>query len=275
MVATTPEYHLLGKRVAVGRLLLGTVIDSLQDLSRLNNGGEPIIEADRIDYFHDRNVQVSRDVALNGSAGVAAKALAMEGVGGEAGVKGERSSKDVYTIPDVYTWQFDAEKSDYMSILRSDSVQAYLAEVDFDPVFMITGLKISTKTSIDITKVRKLEGQLELGINAGTAVSIGPKIGSAHTVTMTQKGEELSARILAVRVRKLRYIKRGFMGLVGPRQLMDEPHPKGAELVGVGRSKVDPEALFDVAEESDMKGEMEGHKKVSEPGVTWIVPTSW
>jgi hypothetical protein len=273
MVASTPEYHILGKRVAVGRLLLGTIVDSWDGLSRINSGEELVIDEERVDYFHDRNVEISRDVALTGNAGVAAKALAMDGVGGEASIEGERSSKDTYKIPDVHTWQFDAEASDYLEAMRSEKAQEFLRSVDFDPVYMITGLKFGTKTSVDITRVRKMEGRLELGVNVETAVSIGPKIGSSNTVTITQKGEELTERILAVRVRKLRYKKKGFMGLVGPRQLVNEPSNDGAELAGVNRSGADPR--FDVAEEDETEEDMEEYKKIREPEITWVVPKSW
>lgn len=266
--------------MAVGRLLLGTVVDSREGLSRINNGEELVINEKRLDHFHDRNVEISRDVALMGNAGVAAKALALEGVGGEASIKGERGSKDIYNIPDVHTWQFDAEASDYLEAMKSDKMQKFLRRIDFGPVYMITGLKFGTKTSVDITRVRKMEGRLELGVNVGTAVSIGPKIGSSNTVTVTQKGEELTERILAVRVRKLRYKKKGLMGLVGSRQLVDEPSNDGAELVGVNRSKqkgqdsgADPG--FDVTEGDDTEEETEGYKKIREPGVTWVVPKSW
>ncbi|KAF8855674.1 hypothetical protein BDZ45DRAFT_676071 [Acephala macrosclerotiorum] len=274
MVASTPEYHILGKRVAVGRLLLGTIVDSWDGLSRINNGEELVIDEKRLDYFHDRNVEISRDVALTGNAGVAAKALAVEGVGGEASIDGERSSKDTYKIPDVHTWQFDAEASDYLEAIKSDKAQRFLRSIDFGPVYMITGLKFATKTSVDITRVRKMEGRLELGVNVGTAVSIGPKIRSSNIVTVAQNGEELTERILAVRVRKLRYKKKGFMGLVGPRRLANEPSNDGAELVGVNRSKqsgqgsrADP--AFDVTEEDDTE------EKIREPGVTWVVLKSW
>jgi hypothetical protein len=273
MVASTPEYHILGKRVAVGRLLLGTIVDSWDDLSRINSGEELVIDEKRVDYFHDRNVEITRDVALTGNAGVAAKALALDGVGGEASFEGERSSKHTYKIPDVHTWQFDAEASDYLEAMKSIKAQEFLRSVDFDPVYMITGLKFGTKTSVDITRVRKMEGRLELGVNIATAVSIGPKIGSSNTVTITQKGQELTERILAIRVRKLRYEKKGFLGLVGPRQLVNEPSNDGAELAGVNRSGAD--AKFDVVEEDETEEDMEEYKKIRESEITWVVPKSW
>ncbi|KIX05939.1 uncharacterized protein Z518_03913 [Rhinocladiella mackenziei CBS 650.93] len=280
MGANTPEYHILGKRVAVGRLLLGTIVDSLEGLSRINNGEELLIDEERLDHFHDCNMEISRDIALTGNAGVAAKALALESFGGEASVDSERSFTDTYNVPDVHTWQFDPEASDYLAAMTSEKVQRFLKRIDYGPVYMVTGLKFGTKTSVNITRAKRVGGRLELGANIGTAVSVGPKLGSSRAFTVSQKGEEQTERILAIRVRKLRYKKKGFFGFGSSRVLTEEPSNAGAELVGDNRSKQKSRGTvagldFEVLEEDDTEDSTGSYRKISEPGVTWVVPKSW
>ncbi|KGO52976.1 hypothetical protein PEX1_083230 [Penicillium expansum] len=279
MGASSPEYHIVGKRVAVGRLLLGTIISNLDELFPINKGEELLIDDKDLDHFHDRNSEISRDAALAGKAGIAAKALAFYPAGGEAGVDAERSSKDIYSIPDVYTWQFDPEERDYLDAMESEKVQKFLVINSYRPVYIITGLKLSPGMSVDLTRVKKTQGGLELGVEVGTAVSIGPKLGFSKAINVGQRGEELTERIFAIRVRRLRYKKiGGVLGFGGSRKLINQQHNDGAELVGVHRPKQSQGQMlghsYEVTEEDDTEDEIGEDRRIHEEEVTWVVPKS-
>ncbi|KAJ5511151.1 hypothetical protein N7453_003254 [Penicillium expansum] len=276
MGASSPEYHIVRKRVAVGRLLLGTIIGDLDELFPINKGEELLIDDKDLDHFHDRNAEISRDAALAGKAGIAAKALAFY----PAGVDAERSLKDIYSIPDVYTWQFDPEEHDYLDAMESEKVQKFLVINSYRPVYIITGLKLCSGMSVDLTRVKRTKGGLELGVEVGTAVSIGPKLGLSKAMNVGQRGEELTPRIFAIRVRKLRYKKMGgVMGFGGSRKLINQRHNDGAELVGAHRPKQIqgqmPGHSYEVTEEDDTEDEIGEDRRFHEEEVTWIVPKSW
>ncbi|KAF8861597.1 hypothetical protein BDZ45DRAFT_687420 [Acephala macrosclerotiorum] len=284
MVASTPEYHILGKRVAVERLQIGTIIGSIEELVRLNAGKEPKIKdiQPRLFCSHETNFEATREEALKGEAGVALKAFALEGVGGEAKIDAERGNIDKYKFQTLDTLEFDAEKKDYLEGVKATGVQAFLNTSSYSPVYFITGLKTGKNPSIDYTKVRKMGGGIEFGINLGSTMSAGPKTNASKTLTMKQKSDGVSdALIFAIRVRKLKY-KKQYLGLFGAKNFVDEGHNVGAEMVGVDKSvgrEEEPESIFDV-EVVDLEEEMEGYERINEQNkdgetTTWVVPEDW
>jgi hypothetical protein len=286
MVASTPEYHILGKRVAVDRFRLGTIINNIQECRRLNAGAEPEIEDKRLDYWHDTEFQATREEALNGDVGIELKVAALEGVGGEAGVEGERGNTDQYGFDALDTLEFESEKKDYESSAKAEGVQTFLSNTGCLPVFFITGIKVGRipsngGSSFDYTKVKRLGGSLSFGVNVPSVASVGPKANLSTTLTTTQKGKEHSDRIFAIRVRKLQY-KKG--GLFGPRKWVDMPHNDGAEMVSEGRAKKVEEkieTIYGDAEEVEVdEEELEGYRKVTETNkrgeqITYVVPEDW
>ncbi|KAK5654614.1 hypothetical protein OQA88_7244 [Cercophora sp. LCS_1] len=276
MTVGSPEYHLVSKRVAVGRLSLGTIVDSLEDLTRINAGEEPFVDGQRIDRFEDTNVEISKEIFRAANAGVAVKVLSLEGVGGEIGIDDERSTTDSFTIPSVQTTQFEPEPDDYKAAIESPKTQEFLQAVKYDPVYMITGLKVGRKLSVTNTRAVKNEGRLEIGVNVESALSLGPKFGASHSVVVTQKGEELTECVLAVRVRRLTYRKTDFLGLWGPRKVSHRSSNHGAELVGDDGGqqetrKSDLGSGFEVIDEGLAETDGEFQQFVR-PGVVWLVP---
>ena len=285
MVAAAREYHILGKRVAVDRLRLGTIINNIQECRRLNAGAEPDIEEKRLDYWHDTEFEATREEALNGDAGVELKVAALEGVGGEAGVEGERSYTDKYCFEALDTLEFEPEKKDYDASGKTEGVQTFLKGAGYIPVYFITGIKVGRVpsdggSSFDYTKVKKLGGRLSFGVNIPSVASAGPKTNLSKTLTTTQKGREHTDRILAIRVRKLQY-KRG--GHFGPRKWVDRAHNDGAEMVSEERAKTVGEKIEIVhedIEEATLDEELEGYRKMTETNkrgeqTTYVVPEDW
>ncbi|KAI8663495.1 hypothetical protein NCS57_00950700 [Fusarium keratoplasticum] len=288
MVASTPEYHILGKRVPVNRLRLGTIIPSIQVLTRLNPGKEPTIDGKRLDYWHDTVFKATRDDALKGEAGVELKVAALEGVGGEGKVDGERGNIDKYSFSAIDTLEFESVQKDYNDAGQAEGVQTFLKKSKYRPVFYITGIKVGrvptdedSGPTFEATRVKKLGGTLSLGVNIPSLASIGPKTSGSKNLTITQQYREHNDRIFAIRVRKLQYKKTGFFG---PREWVDEPANDGAEMVGEDREEQEeekPELAFDEVEEVGLEEkELKGYEKITETNrsgqqVTYVVPKGW
>jgi len=276
MPAGSPEYHLLTKRVAVARLRLGTIVDNLESLVRVNAGEEPDIDERRIDEFHDENVEIKKERARAAGAGVSVRAAALEGVGGDASIDSENSDTTSFTVPRLRTIQFDPELIDYETAIRSEKTQKFLQRTKYGPVYIVTGLKLGTKASAESTRTRKQDVRIELGVNFETAVSLGPKFEASQMVTIAQKEEELTESILAIRVRKLRYKKTGFLGLVGPRAVKDSLSNRGAELSGDNRQSPLGQSgtSFQVIEEEHNEVSQQSWERFSGAGETWLIPRS-
>jgi hypothetical protein len=262
MVASIPEYHILGKRVPVDRLRLGTVIASIQDLARLNPGNEPTIDENRLDYWHDTAFKATRDDTLKGDVGVEFKIAALEGVGGEGKVNGERDNVEKYSFSAIDTLEFESMQKDYIDAGKDERVQAFLKSSRNSPVFYITGIKVGrvstdddSEPTFEVTRVKGRGGTLSLGVNIPSAASIGPNVSGIKNLT------------IAIRVRKLQYKKKRFFG---PRELVSDLYNDGAELAGRKNKEKEKEKErmgldFDNVTEVDFEEkDLEGYKKITE-----------
>lgn len=288
MVASTPEYHILGKRVPVNRLRLGTIITSIQELVRLNTGNEPTIDEERLDYWHDTNFKATRDVSLKGDVGVEFKIAAFEGIGGEGQVDSERGNVEKYSFSAIDTLEFESVQKDYNDAGKDERVQAFLTSPKYPPVFYITGIKVGrasadedSEPTFEVARVKSHGGTLSLGVNIPSAASIGPKVSGSKNLTISQQYKEQNDRIFAIRVRKLQYKKKGFFGR---RERVDNPYNDGAEMAGEDSEEEEEEKLelgFDDIEEADLEErELEGYKKTTETNergkqVTYVIPKDW
>lgn len=288
MVARIPEYHILGKRVPVNRLRLGTIITSIQELVRLNSGNEPTIDKERLDYWHDIDCKATRDATLKGDAGVEFKVAALEGIGGEGQVEGERGNVEKYSFSAIDTLEFESVQKDYNDAGKDERVQAFLTSPKHPPVFYITGIKVGrvstdedSEPTFEVTRVKNHGGTLSLGVNIPSAASIGPKVRGSKNLAISQQYKEQNDRIFAIRVRKLQYKKKGFFG---HRERVDSPYNDGAELAGEDSEEEEEEKLelgFDDIDEVDLeKKELEGYKRITETNergnqITYVVPKDW
>ncbi|KAL6693874.1 hypothetical protein J3F84DRAFT_380143 [Trichoderma pleuroticola] len=285
MVASTPEYHILGKRVPVNRLRLGTIITGIQGLTRLNPGKEPTIDEKRLDYWRDTDFIATRNDALKGDAGVEFKVVALGGIVGEGKFDGERGNVEKYNFGAIDTLEFEPTHKDYNDAGQAEEVQIFLKKSKYRPVFYITGIKVGrvptdegSEPTFEATRVKNIGGALNLGGNIPPTASIGPKIVGSKNLTITQQYREHNDRIFAIRVRKLQYKKKRFFG---PRSWANEPYNDGAEMVGVHseeQEEEEPEMAFDEVEEVDFEGnEMKGYEKITEIDkrgheITYVAP---
>lgn len=261
MVHPPPTYHLVGK-VAIGFLQLGTIIGDIRDPMSLNEDEEPEIAQSRRHCLHEAKSATTRDELLQAGAEIAAKAASLEGVGGKAKLERGSSFALNYQFESIDTLSFNPTLEDYLQAVQASGVQAFLRSSKYRPVYMITGLKIGRHpTSTSLTSNTKTEGQLEAGVHLESALSLGPGLGASKSVTVTQKSEESSDYVFAIKVRKLQY-RKPYFGLFGPGELADAAYNAGAELVGVDNTpQAEEQAVFDV-EELDLDHEVEQYHEV-------------
>lgn len=280
MVAAIREYHILGKPVPVDRLELGTVVNNVRELQRLNAGKEARITQIRLYCIHEENFEATRDDGLKGDAGIELRALG--GPGGEAKVDGERGDTDKYKFQFLDTLEFEAEDADYQEAVKATGVASFLEKSSYSAVYMITGLKFGRKSANEFNKVREMGGGLGFDTNLGAILSVNPSAHLSKGVNTNQKSDGLTDRIFAIRVRKLYYKKK--YGIFGSKKLMDEAHEDGAEVVGENKPKRPEDDTNDIefeVQEGELDEEdMEGYEKITETKsngetVTWIVSEDW
>ncbi|EGX95287.1 hypothetical protein CCM_03559 [Cordyceps militaris CM01] len=257
MVASTPEYHILGKPTAVNRLRLGTIISSIRDLTRLNAGKEPTIDPERLDSWHESDFKATRNDALKVKAVFEFKLAALKGLGYKTLVSSARGNVDQYSFSAVDTIEFEPVPKDYSNAGQAEAVQTFLKKSNYRPIFYITGIKIgraatdeSCGPTFEATRAKNLGGVL---VNAPSVPSIGLQESKAH-----------DDRIFAIRVRKLQYKKPGFFR---PREWMDEPEKHGAESVGWYREQQKEEqkepAFVGVEEVNLGENELKGYNMIT------------
>ncbi|ATY60208.1 hypothetical protein A9K55_005436 [Cordyceps militaris] len=274
MVARTPEYHILGKQIAVGRLRLGTIISSISELTRLNAGKEPTIDPERLDKWHDSACKATRNDTLKGEAAFELEVAALEGVGCKTMISSARGNVDKYSFSAIDTIEFEPVPKDYSNAGQAEAVQTFLKKSNYRPIFYITGIKIgraatdeSSGPTFEATRAKNLGGVLSLGVNVPSVASIGPKTSGLKNLTITQESRAHDDRIFAIRVRKLQYKKPGFLQ---PREWMDESENHGAEMVGWhrGQQKEEQKLAFVGVEEVDLAGnELKGYEKITAANV--------
>jgi hypothetical protein len=273
MVASAPTYHIVGK-VPLDHLQLGTIIDDLHEVVPLNQNEELKLDQARLYCEHETDFEATREQMLKGKVGIGLKFLAVQG--GEVSLGGKRSVDDKYKFGSLDTLFFYPKPDDYVEAVKSEGLRGFLEASNYGPVYMITGIKTGRRPSVSLTRVKNVEGKLDVGIDTGTGISIGPKFDPSKSTTITQKSKGSTDYIWAVRVRKLSYKKR--WGIAGPRAWANEAHNAGAELVGTDRdTKYRSEDAFFNAEELELEEELEGYVKATEENqegetITWVVP---
>ena len=273
MVVSSPTYHIVGK-VPLGHIQLGTLIDDLGDIVPLNPNEELNLGQDRLYCEHETTFTASREDMLKGNCGVGLKVLAMQAA--EASAGGERGDHDTYKFGSLDTLFFYPTKADYQEAVKSKGLTEYLEGSGYSPVYLITGIKTGRRPAVDLQRTRKVNAALDVSIDTGTGISVGPKLDASKSVVLKQGSEESTDYIWAVRVQKLSYRKK--WKIFGEREWANRPHLDGAELVGVESAETvsEVEEWYEV-EEMALEDETKGYVEMTELNqdgevVTWIVP---
>lgn len=201
-----------------GPLDLGTLVKNLTYCRPINQGSSP---SNRVPIPEDqRYTDIKKNVraAVNTSAGGEASVLARvldRSIGGEASLRGQRSSDDVYTFRALETVYF-YPKPDYVKdCLRLQDVKEYSKMNDYKAaLYLITGLKIARGATISTDRGREYEGSAQAGVQVPTGapvdVSVMASAGVSRASGVVSSFGEPADFVLAVQAQKIYYKRRLF-----------------------------------------------------------------
>ncbi|KAJ4156518.1 hypothetical protein NW754_008152 [Fusarium falciforme] len=245
------SHHLQDAASPEGRLRLGTVIDTLENLNPLSDS--LVVEDSRVTFSHEEEFEVTREQVLKGGGGVGLKVLGMP-AGIDLSGGGDTIVNDTYKFKELDTFSFSPTIDDYGRAIAAPQLQNYSR---YMPVYIITGMKIGHQPEVTLRRGNQVNGTFTIGISEGnTTLGTNANASSSRNIVQGSRSSPDSI-VFAIRVRKLSYKKRHYFA--GQRNLHDSPHNYGAELVGVDRDADEKDKVppFDV-EEMDHDEEIQG-----------------
>ncbi|KAI8656520.1 hypothetical protein LRP88_11825 [Fusarium phalaenopsidis] len=256
MVSPTPTYHIISRvpPPPQGPLKLGTVIGNLQDPTPLSENLH--VEESRQILFRDEEFEVNLEQVLKGVGGVGLNVLDTP-VGIDLSGGGETTNNDTYKFKQLDTVFVSPTLDDYKTAVAVPSLQEHLEYSGYKPVYIITGMKIGHQPQVTLRRGNQLNGTFAIGFSDSN-ITLGTNANASSSRNIVQGSKRSPDSIVfAIRVRKLSYKKRHFLG--SQRDLHDSSHNYNAELVGVGNDEDEENEVpvFDV-EEMDLDEEIKG-----------------
>lgn len=233
-----------------GPLHLGTIIDDLKNVELINETCRLPLPGDAYKHITEGFVATTSRIET-GEFGVWAK-FVVETMGDEASLTGDDSAKDDYTT-DIYHFDkfeeitFTPTKEYMTRSMNEPAVKDFVEGGGWDPVYMITGLKIVRGPEVSWQK-------------------------SKNWVTKDPfKWEKLNDFIYGIRLKRL-YFKRGVLS-ARPRTVVGEYFHYGARWADIDFDYAE-ENLKEVVAEDIGQGdeEMEGKIQVIDGEEIWVTP---
>ncbi|KAH8177986.1 hypothetical protein LIA77_03068 [Sarocladium implicatum] len=253
-----------------GPLDLGTLVTDLGRYRPVNQGVDnrvPIPE----DLLY---VDVIEDVSFSSTAsrgiegGLFAKILD-QSIGGDASLKGKRSSEDVFTMDRLETRYFYPNMAYVRKASNLPDVREFNEMCEHkEPLYLITGLKIAWGAKISTSRGSELEGKLEGGASAPAGVvdlGVGGNAGLSSASGVTFSHGKPRDFVLGIQLEKIRYKKKSLFGK--PELTMEEVKPKG-KLV-----EVEHYSMIEHVDDDDFEAEVEGLDEVELSGMQLVKGT--
>lgn len=219
-----------------GPLHLGTIIESLTDVEPINENCRFPLPGEAYKHITE-GIVATRSMLQTGKFGVWAKFL-VERIGGEVSLTRDCNAEDAYRFEKLEEITFTATKEYMTQSMNEQSVKDYVEGGGWDPVYMITGLKIARGPAISWQKGRKSTMKASLGLNQPNDVEY------TSESTESWEFEKSDDFIYGIRVKRL-YFKRSLLS--GKRVVIAEDIDEGDE-------------------------EMEGKKQVMDKEEIWVTP---
>jgi hypothetical protein len=198
-----------------GPLALGTIVEDIQQYCPINQGAENRVPIPEKQCHSDvkEKVCASLKTSRSGEASILAKVFD-QSIGGEAGVKGDKSDTADYSIEKLETTYFFPQPSYIRKCLQLPDVHDYLDMGDFSqPVYLITGIKTAWAATISTERTRGSEANAEAGVTVpggAVDVNLGAKGKLAGTSVASSSFGKPSSFILGIQVQKIYHRKKFF-----------------------------------------------------------------
>ncbi|KAG9228612.1 hypothetical protein BJ875DRAFT_526086 [Amylocarpus encephaloides] len=232
-----------------GPLHLGHILDDLTEFVPLNRDDTIPIDKENPPHINS-DFKSTRSKLVSGDLGFMARIFGLVGVWAGAELHSKKEKDDSMKLPQVEKF--------------------VLLKKQKQPVYMVTGLKISRGGSLQSTNRKDKGVKLEGGLNApGTPAAVEGQVGAQSTTTEGVSWKGSSPLIVAFRVRKIWYHQG---------EIMDKAHNAGAVLQD-GSMKLKetaaPLMTDDGIQPSDVTADIELTTEMdTEDGeeVRWILP---
>ncbi|KAL8294202.1 hypothetical protein RB597_008038 [Gaeumannomyces tritici] len=284
MSGLTPTYHFppnfsIGPAPS-GPIDIGTILNNLRDVEVLNEDCRVAIPQAQLYCHHKRGFTATRSRMRKGEFGLWAKLVGVDGIGGELSWASERTDEDVYKFRRLDTITFSPSAAYLRSSMREPDVAEFVEGTGFEPVYMVTGLKIAIGPSVSTKKATSFAGILEGGVQqpGGAPIEIGPRANRVGEDTNSEGWEGSDDFIIGLRVKKLVY-KRAWLSRKrrDEGELLATPYIKGAQLVGADDDydeKEEGDEVLEIGLDEEMNGMTEAVETDDGGTTSWIVPAA-
>ncbi|KAI0198196.1 hypothetical protein F4808DRAFT_266323 [Astrocystis sublimbata] len=252
-----PKYHRapnfsINPPDAGGLLELGSLIIDIANADEppINEECRLPIPHNQLFCSHQEGFEATRSRLRSGEYGVVAKLMGLGGVGGEVSGKHGKSDMDVLSVRKLDTIYFAPSPEYLRESMAMGDVKEYIEGTGYEPVYLVTGLKIARGPRAKAAKSKERGAVLEVGVHplVGVPFEVGPKVSMARETRDEVAFQSSTDFIAGIRVRKLVYKKHWL--LRRPGGLTSNEFNKGATMVDdeyVGRAG-DGEEVLDLGE---------------------------
>ncbi|KAI1740734.1 hypothetical protein F4680DRAFT_85102 [Xylaria scruposa] len=255
-----PKYHRapnfsINPPEAGGLLELGSIIADVKNADEppINEHCRVLIPQGQLFCSHQNGFTATQAQLRSGGYGIVAKLMGLEGIGGELLRSYEKNAEDVYGVRRIDTIYFIPTPEYIRESMAKADVKDYVEGSGYEPVYMVTGLKTARGPSVTITKAKKADATVEVGVDltsTGLPLKVGPKFGMGKETRYEMGFDESTDFIAGIRVRKLAYKKHWLFRIPGA--LIIKEYNNGATMVDDDlMRKGQEDDILDLGEEED------------------------
>lgn len=234
-----------------GLLHLGSLITSISNADDvpINADCRQNIPESSISQHRKNGFTAIRSQMVSGSVGIEAKLVAMNGVGGELSWAPERTEESVYRFDAFDTVYFTPTQQYLDESMNQQDVNEHVVRTKYDPIYMITGLKIARRPSVKISKSKAVEFKFGIGLQQPEVlpISVGSNVNASRDSRIQDGFEGSDDFVLGIRVKKLVY-KRHWLTRVTER-IDAREYNKGATMYDDDGEERPKEEVVDLGDE--------------------------
>lgn len=213
-----------------GPLALGSIIDDLKNPDPINQ--DALVPLSKVYKDTKGGFSASRSRMTGGEFGIWAKAVGIEGLGGETSGNHETSSEETYRFESIDTEYFYADNDYITQAMNKKNVKEFMKGNGYAPVYIVTGLKIARRPAVSVKSGKKRGARGELSISHPEVLPVDLGINGSLTNEATEAMEFQDSEdfVIGIRVKKVKYTLWGRIS--GNPTLSVVKHDRGATLVG-------------------------------------------
>ncbi|KAI9654674.1 MAG: hypothetical protein M1821_005881 [Bathelium mastoideum] len=257
-----------------GPIKLGSIVKDLQTWEVINDDCYHEIPEDKIFKFRKSGFTATRSRMCRREFGIWSIFVGEQGTPAELKWSMEKGEEDEYKFEGEETIYFNPTTEYVKASVDEINVLEWIQGTNFDPVYMITRLKVALRPSFKLMKSKKSEtiGQLPIQQPAGLPLDLGSRINSTTEETTKEGWEHSEDFIVGIHVKKLVYQRGWLTGSVGKLEASD--YHTGAQLLDDNETEAEDlnGDIVEVPLDKELEGKEEMLDTDNESSTYWIVP---